>query len=298
MEVRTCTHCNKSFEFAEGRVFSNHVRWCDQNPNRTSGRTTERFAEAREATLARQLGKIKIYNVLCCKCGVTFEVREREFQHPKKDKYHCSIGCRNSHDHTEEFRKKVSETLKQKYASGAIPPPTGGRGFTRKKKGEAPRDPSQPRERIAYREPIQVECPNCNKTFITDKGKKFCNADCRRQYDRKNLSDIASYKAECRFRFHIKDFPEEFDFDLIREYGWYKAANHGDNLGGVSRDHMVSIRWGFDHGILPSLLRHPANCRLLRHSENSSKHKKCSLTVEELLDRIEAWNAKYGPRAY
>ncbi len=276
MEVRTCQHCNKSFEFAEGRVFSNHVRWCDQNPNRFTKQNKERFAATRQESLDRRLGKFKTFVVNCYKCGKDFEVREREFQHPKKSKYHCSIQCRNSHVRTEESRKKVSETLKSKYESGELKPP-----------------PCRSTANVVW------TCLNCQEMFSTRRANPiFCSHACRKQYDRKHLGDLALYKAECRFQFHIKDFPEEFDFDLIRKHGWYKAANHGNNLGGVSRDHMISVRWGFDHGILPSLLRHPANCKLLVHSDNSKKQKQCSLTVDELLDRIYAWDKKYGHRQY
>ena len=33
MNKRVCPHCNKEFE-CNGKVFSNHVRWCSENPNK------------------------------------------------------------------------------------------------------------------------------------------------------------------------------------------------------------------------------------------------------------------------
>ena len=88
--------------------------------------------------------------------------------------------------------------------------------------------------------------------------------------------------------------PEEFDFELIKRYGWYKAKNHGNNLTGISRDHMVSIKYGFEHNVDPKIISHPANCKLMIHSENVRKYNKCSITLEELLVRIENWNKKYN----
>ena len=93
----------------------------------------------------------------------------------------------------------------------------------------------------------------------------------------------------------LKDYPEEFDFSLIESYGWYSPINSDKpNLSGVSRDHMVSVKYGWENNIDPKIISHPANCRLLLQSENVSKSSNCSITYEELLQRIEAWNRKYG----
>jgi hypothetical protein len=42
--------------------------------------------------------------------------------------------------------------------------------------------------------------------------------------------------------------------------GIHQVIKH--NLGGVSRDHMIAVRDGFNLGIDPKLLSHPANCKL------------------------------------
>ena len=51
---------------------------------------------------------------------------------------------------------------------------------------------------------------------------------------------------------------------------------------------------GFNLGIDPSLLAHPANCKLMVHNDNISKNKKSSLTIIELNDRINEWDIKYN----
>lgn len=68
----------------------------------------------------------------------------------------------------------------------------------------------------------------------------------------------------------------------------------GNNLSGVSRDHMISIKYGYDNHIDPYLISHPANCKLLIHSENMKKNIKCSLTIDELITRVKNWNKIYG----
>ena len=80
---------------------------------------------------------------------------------------------------------------------------------------------------------------------------------------------------------------------LIEKYGWYSSKNNGDNADGVSRDHIVSVRYGFDNDISPDVISHPANCQLMQQVKNSSKNSKCGMTLEELKLKIEEWNKKY-----
>ena len=104
---------------------------------------------------------------------------------------------------------------------------------------------------------------------------------------------LKMYRQCCQFKFGVKSYPDEFDFNLINTYGWYSAKNRGNNLGGVLRDHMVSVRYGFDHKIDPYLLSHPANCILVLQSDNASKGNDCSITIDELKTRIKEWESKY-----
>jgi hypothetical protein len=40
-----------------------------------------------------------------------------------------------------------------------------------------------------------------------------------------------------------------FNFLLVEKHGWYSPTNKNNNLSGVSRDHMFSVREGFEKGI-------------------------------------------------
>ncbi len=88
------------------------------------------------------------------------------------------------------------------------------------------------------------------------------------------------------------DYPNNFNLSLIEDKGWYKPKNRGDNPNGISRDHMVSVSFAFKNGILPYYICHPANCRLMAHSQNNKKNSECSITFEELLKRIDKWDNK------
>ena len=134
-------------------------------------------------------------------------------------------------------------------------------------------------------------CPTCAEIYT---GKtKYCSKKCVASERRKHLPEYEKYKRQCKFEFSLKDYPREFDFSMIEQHGWYKAKNRGNNLNGVSRDHIISIKWGFENGVSTEHIRHPANCQLMRHNENVSKGKKKSISIEELRDKIKTWDEKY-----
>lgn len=55
-------------------------------------------------------------------------------------------------------------------------------------------------------------------------------------------------------------------------------------------DHMVSVRFGFDNNIPIHIICHPMNLTMLPEYVNISKCSKCSITIEELYNRIDEWN--------
>jgi len=141
----------------------------------------------------------------------------------------------------------------------------------------------------------QNYCKECNEPIPYEKKNHvFCNRDCKRTYDRKNLTEYQKYYKDCQFKFGLSDYPNEFDFELIKTHGWYQPKNHGNNLGGISRDHMISVKYGYENNISSEIISHPANCQLMIHNENISKYKNCSITLEELMIKIDNWNEKYS----
>ena len=201
---------------------------------------------------------------LCMQCNdpISYEKRFNSF---------CSSSCSATYyntgrSRTDETKKKISETLTEK-------------GKVQFNKSE-----------LSSR-----KCIVCDKNISYERrsNKMFCSSVCYFKHNRKYLDLINKYKSLTKFKFHLKDYSDEFDFDLIREHGWYKAANRGNNLNGVSRDHIYSVVKGFEDKVNPLLLAHPANCQLLRHNDNISKGTE-SITIDELLDRISTFEDKYG----
>lgn len=258
IKERVCKYCSKEF-FVEGRVFSNHVRWCKKNTDYDDNKFKEKLSNT-----IRQNNKKEEYIKKCKRCGKKYTVicKEKHLNNKKYAKQFCSRTCANTRVLSENTKNKIKLSINK---------------FNKE----------NPKVKT-----IKGYCLNCNKEIY--KGdKKCCSLECRKTYRRKDLDKYRLYWLDCQFKFNLKDYPNEYDFSLIEKYGWYKAKNNGDNLNGVSRDHIISIKYGFENGIDSNIISHPANCQLLRHNDNISKYCKCDLTVKELLQKINKWNLEY-----
>lgn len=266
-----CPHCGEVI-YVNKKTFANHVRWCKKNP---------RYEEILNGTKEKLSGeKIirKEHDLKCEFCGKIYTVRctDKEFNRGDYKKT-CSALCSKRLTALKSGKKrnyKISKSIRERNASLS--------------------------DNYLAEEMVYVnECKFCGNKFKTKKQKQqFCSRKCAAKDRHKNFTDNAIqfkiYKRQCLFLFSLNDYPDEFDFGLINENGWYKAKNHGDNLNGVSRDHMFSIKMGFEEKIDPYLLSHPANCNLLVQTKNASKHSKCSIDLNELKKRIAYFEEKYG----
>lgn len=118
--------------------------------------------------------------------------------------------------------------------------------------------------------------------------KKYRRQKVPRRQKNKKLT-YKEYSRMCRFKFDVEEFPSEFKLELIDEYGWYSK----ENPNGISRDHMMSISYGWKRDIPPKILRHPANCKLMRFENNLEKGWRSTLNYLNLLEKINEWNKKY-----
>ncbi len=144
-----------------------------------------------------------------------------------------------------------------------------------------------------------IECIVClSQTLKLSKTTKFCSRDCLHKHRIKQANlgktPMQVYRKACQFKFNLADFSNEFDFNLVEQYGWYKAKNRGNNLTGVSRDHCISVRYGYENNIPAKHIAHPANCKLMQHTENMKKNTDIEFSYENLLAKIADWNYKYN----
>lgn len=83
-------------------------------------------------------------------------------------------------------------------------------------------------------------------------------------------------------------------FEKLKLYSFYNKSYR--NKDSLVRDHMYGRKSGFKLGVFPEIIRHPANCRLISHSENIVKSKNnddCVITLEELFEKIKNWKFPY-----
>ena len=130
----------------------------------------------------------------------------------------------------------------------------------------------------------------CSKTNLPFYGSSY------QKYHSAIIVDRQHYAYACRFKFSISQFPEWFDGSLIKTYGWYSTPGSRKgitNLNGVSRDHIVSVDYGYKHNIPPETISHPANCNLLLHKDNQRKKTSCSISLADLNERIKQFNQQH-----
>lgn len=264
-----CPHCGELL-LMNKRSFANHVRWCKSNPkyNEIRKRTIERISKS----LTKEENEVKEFTFNCVVCNKEYTIKTSESA-INKGKYRktCSITCARklTHLNTDKLTKnnKISKAIKALKATTKS---------------------------------IKIEhtkiCEFCGKEFKTFKNtQKCCSKSCAAKNKYKANKTIKNeYKRSCSFTFALNSFPDEFDFNLVEQFGWYKAKNHGNNLYGVSRDHIFSRDDGLKYLIDPYIISHPANCRLLQHDKNASKHNKSDITIDDLILKIHQWHAKYG----
>lgn len=207
----------------------------------------------------------------------------KEFSTKQKNKIFCCLSCSgtwNNLHRSKTVYEKHSKILKEKIQSGNLFLPKN------------------------IKEKIKIFCLKCNKEFYVIPSiantRKYCSFNCYQKqipiYDINSSYEysLTEYRNLCQFKFSLNSYPEEFDFSLIQKIGWYSPSNKKNNLNGVSRDHMYSVKDGWINKIDPRIISHPANCRLIKHTENISKNYHSVITLEQLLSKIESWNKKYS----
>jgi hypothetical protein len=126
---------------------------------------------------------------------------------------------------------------------------------------------------------IKCICAKTGEVFYSPTWRKYSNTVI--------YKELKLYRLACRFTFGISDrFPNAH---LIQQHGWYHPVT---NPSGVSRDHKLSVADGFKLGIEPEIMRHPANCTIMLHSDNQHKNKKSYIDLQTLINLMDTWQYK------
>lgn len=129
-----------------------------------------------------------------------------------------------------------------------------------------------------YSKLIKSHCSVCGIISFGPNWKKFCN-DHLEKYSH-------TQRARYCFTFKLFDYPDLFDFSLLKKYG----MRSNSNLNGVVRDHRVSVAEAIKNNYDPYYIKHPLNCELMLHNNNIKKNIKSSLTYIELKKLVDAYS--------
>lgn len=113
-DQHSCPHC--FLEFETHSLKANHIRWKHKLPEgfTTEGRAAHSAAAVR---LNRERHGEKLERkVACKKCGAEFIDHTCEKSRRKRKPLFCSMSCANSHVHTDESKKRVSDGMKRRLA--------------------------------------------------------------------------------------------------------------------------------------------------------------------------------------
>lgn len=219
-----------------------------------------------------------------------------------KSSMYCSLSCSTSA--TNKLKRKQPTTLpdyicetcgklvlgKDTYSSGRFCCRKCANAYS-SKFGNTPEKRAQKALSMkkVNSEKVLRPCKRCGQ--LTECGQLVYNVVCNTCL-MNNKSERELYYIQCAFKFSKTLYKYLPGYELLEQYGWYKPIKN--NRLGATKDHMVSIYYGWTHNIDPKIISHPANCQIMLLSDNSSKGEKCSITIEQLLKRIEQWENLYG----
>lgn len=285
-----CKYCGKYISSQSG--LTGHEVSCKQNPNRE--KWLKKVIEGSKIAGAKKIIPREDYNISCLSCKKMFVVRLKKWEYEKKEyKKFCSHRCSaiyyNFGGYKGEYECPWCGKVINLNGMGSHIwriHTEEGRTFVRKQ--------------IIWNKGLTKETDIrikriAEKVSKTVKGRPRSPRSIEYTKERRRkMGKHQKYKEDARFQFNVYNYPEAFNLEKAKKYGWYKAKNRGDNPNGITRDHLISVQYGFENDIPPELIAHPANCWLMRQLANVSKNKKCEITLYELLKRIESWNKKYG----
>jgi len=240
----------------------------------------------------------KIYNPFCC-CLITKKEIEAssliKFQSNIKyckqcnnpldsNRIFCNHSCAatyNNNNRTEEQTEKrlksLNKTIDIKYPNRHLP---------KSKQYNTKKDCKSYEILGKYSKIFIITCAHCNCITVSRIKKKYCSLHT-------NLYSKSS-KSGFKFTFNVYQYPELFDINLLKEFGWFSPGGKAGkwNPNGISRDHKVSINESIRNNYDPYYITHPLNCELMIHKENNKKKTKSSITYEELKTLVNEYDLK------
>jgi hypothetical protein len=221
---------------------------------------------------------IKLYNqnpkkCLCCGIIIDYDNKRKDFcNHSCSATYTNKKRIENGWTLSDVSKQQIGLTVSKKLKIYFQQNPR-----TKSPTYKAPKE--YPTTNIKYK-----QCEKCNIIFISPASRSSCYCTkCR--YENKTF-----YRKSCRFSLSSKKHSELFDFEMIKNYGWYRPHSAmNPNPTGVTWDHLYQIQEGYKNNISFELIKHPANAEMVPYKENFNRRISSTITLNELFLRIVLW---------
>ncbi len=122
---------------------------------------------------------------------------------------------------------------------------------------------------------------------IPTKNSKAAVNNFMQQSGKAITDELLVYRKACAFTFDVYKLPKIQGYELLKTHK-FQQLNNGNS---IHRDHMVSVAYGFANNIDPKVISHPANCHIMLADDNVKKNSACSITLEQLEERISIWDS-------
>lgn len=265
-----CPHCDKSFSSPSALKGHSRVHKAGhaEAVARQGAAHTERGRKRQEALRAQY----QACPQLCRHCSAPLSYEDAAIAKKQFCNSSCAAAGNNAlrGGHSPETRAKIAESTRQAHRAKPQKPPATPKAFLRRVEGP-------------FCKLITCRCAHCDKAFVARQARKYCDEHAN-LYGREGRYQFA-------FAFNPFDYPDIFsteDLRAIQAKGFWNPANPN----GLTRDHKVSVNSAIREGLDAFYIRHPLNCELLPWLENNRKKTANSITYEELMAQVDAYEAK------
>ena len=169
----------------------------------------------------------KLIKIFCENCGIEYEKTLSEYNRSEKHnrKHFCSRKCNNEYRKPEQkyciFCKTKISSKNKKFCSKSC----SAKHTNKNRKGEKRNISNVGLYNLRISAKINLKndffynikeynknpkkCKYCSSIIpYNKKGNIFCNINCRKAYDKKNMSSYQKYYQDCKFNFSLNKYSE------------------------------------------------------------------------------------------
>lgn len=144
------------------------------------------------------------------------------------------------------------------------------------------RNASRPKVEVVgpYCRLLHGTCAHCQALTLGSTWRKYCSEHAALYGD--------GGRNAYEFTFNVFSYPDVFsseELEGVTRLGFWRPSHKR----GLTRDHKVSVQEAIRQGHDPFYIKHPLNCELMDWDTNNRKKTRCSLSYDELRERVDAY---------